>query len=140
MVGSSSFNCCRNDTRLKYQPVAVVLFWDCSIGCGKGQTEEKVLDSWKLDMVPMCKWYLFVVYYLWLLVFSYSLTKLFSCHFRLIQSILLNNYLLNCKKRYHLLKLIDCSGELCFALYFSLTSASDLEKGFWSQKLVIISS
>lgn len=98
------------------------------------------MDLWKLDMFPMYKCYLFVVYYLWFVVFTYSLTKFISCHFRPIQSTLLNISLLNRKERYHLLKLVDCSGELCFELYFSLTSAPDPEKHFWSQKLVVISS
>lgn len=88
----------------------------------------------------MYRCYLFVAYYVWFVVFTYLLTELISCHFRLIQSTLLKISLLNCKERCHLLKLTDCSGELCFELCFSLTSAPALEKGFWSQKLVIISS
>lgn len=44
-----------------------------------------VLDSWKLDMVSVYRYYLFVVCYLCFVVFAYLLTELVFCHFRLIQ-------------------------------------------------------
>lgn len=50
----------------------------------------------------MYECYLFVVYYLWFVVFTYSLTELISWRFRLIQSTSHNISLLNCKERDHL--------------------------------------
>lgn len=47
VIGVSSFSYYRNNTTIKYQPVAVVLFWDCSTGFRKGQTEEEAFGFMK---------------------------------------------------------------------------------------------
>lgn len=47
VMGSSSFCCYRNNTTIKYQLVAAVLFWDCSTGFRKGQTEGEAFGFMK---------------------------------------------------------------------------------------------